>query len=90
MVKKFSNRKKAPLASLESLISIESCGEAGDEKNINCVRWSEQEDHDLETDLDLSSLPWTSPSWQRLSVSSQNCQIYQVNSLELKKYSENI
>ena len=89
MVKKFSNRKKAPLASLESLISIESCGEVGDQENINCVRWSQQENQDLETDLetelDLSSLPWTSPSWQRLSVSSQNCQIYQVNSLELKK-----
>ena len=90
MVKKFSSRKKAPLASLESLISIETCGE---ENNINCVRWSDQENLDRETDiqtdletvpdetdLDLTSLPWNSPSWQRTSVSRQNCQVYQVNS----------
>ena len=90
MVKKFSSRKKAPLASLESLISIETCGE---ENNINCVRWSDQEKMDRETDLqtdletdldetdlDLTSLPWNSPSWQRTSVSRQNCQVYQVNS----------
>ena len=87
MVKKFSSRKKAPLASLESLISIETCGE---ENNINCVRWSDQENMDretdlqtdLETDLDLSSLPWNSPSWQRTSVSRQNCQVYQVDSIK--------
>ena len=91
MVKKFSSRKKAPLASLESLISIETCGE---ENNINCVRWSDQENLDRETnlqtdletdldetDLDLTSLPWNSPSWQRTSVSRQNCQVYQVDSV---------
>ena len=93
MVKKSSNRKTAPLASFESLISLESCAE---ENKVDCGKWREQENHqhqDLQADIDLTSLPWTSPAWQRMSVSSQNCQVYQVinytfSFLKLKKLSE--
>ena len=74
MVKKSSHRKRAPLASFESLISLESCPE---ENIISSGRWPENLQPDL--DLDLASLPWTSPSWQKMSVSRQNCQVYQVN-----------
>ena len=89
MVKKSSNMKTAPLASFESLISIESCKE-NNENNSNWGRWSEQENHFLETDIHLTSFPWTSPSWQRMSLSRQNCQIYQVfKFLYVKKYSKN-
>ena len=65
MVKKSSKREHtaAPLASLESLMSIES---AADDKMINWVTWSEE-------------TPWTAPDWDRKSLNSQNCQIYRVS-----------
>ena len=68
MVKKSSYRGNtaAPLASFESLMSIESAAD-----DINWKTGSEEKDNSLET-------PWASPAWQRMSLRNQNCQVYRV------------
>ena len=69
MVKQSGNRgyTSAPLASFESLMSLESGPE---DKTINWKTWSEE-------------TPWTAPTWQKMSLRSQNCQVYRVSQARL-------
>ena len=74
MRKRVSTRaKRAPLASFESLLSIES---KFDETEME-ERW-EETNHD-QGDDDILLEPWKYPEFFQLSRRRQNCEIYRVS-----------
>ena len=85
MGKKTNSRsKKAPLASFESLMSIESLAVDENTRNGNWRRAGERENIDNwvrrgRNDNEVISQPWSRPEFVTMSTRQQNCEIFRVN-----------
>ena len=75
--------KKAPLASFESLMSIESLAVDENTRNGNWRRGGDRENIDNwirrgRNDNEMISQPWTRPEFVTMSTRQQNCEIFRV------------
>ena len=84
MGKKTNSRsKKAPLASFESLMSIESMVVDENTRNGNWRRGGDRENIDNyvrrgRNDNEVISQPWTRPEFATMTTRQQNCEIFRV------------